>query len=153
MEISTARETLEFSGIIQRYVADPESVYNTWFVSGDERLKAFRSIRRGVKATVDAIADNSFPNDFKGSPLEIVLTAITEQMQVFAGTAHLFCWKPKLRILDIYESAENKKKLGQFVATCLAATREEQFLAEMHRIAAKNINGRATLQHGDGQRL
>lgn len=141
MEASTARETPEFSGIIQRYVTDPDSVYNTWFVSGDERLKAFRSIRRGVKSTVDAIADNSFPNDFKGSPLEVVLTAITEQKQVFAGAAHPFYWKPKLRIPDIYESAENKKKFGQFLAACLAATREEQVLAEMHRISAANIKG------------
>jgi type II restriction enzyme len=34
-------------------------------------------------------------NDFKGSPLEVVLAAITEQKQVFESAAHLFYWKPK----------------------------------------------------------
>jgi type II restriction enzyme len=84
--------------LINRYKDDAESVYKTWFVNGAERMKAFRAIRRGVKDTVDAIAAGTFGNDFKGSPLEFVLTAITEQKQVFEGAAHPFYWKPKLRI-------------------------------------------------------
>ena len=32
---------------INRYKADPESVYATWFINGAERMKAFRAIRRG----------------------------------------------------------------------------------------------------------
>ncbi|HWI94172.1 MAG TPA: hypothetical protein VNT20_23025 [Flavisolibacter sp.] len=36
-----------FSPIIQQYKADKESVYNTWFINNEERLRAFRSIRRG----------------------------------------------------------------------------------------------------------
>lgn len=39
--------------LIERYKSDPESVYNTWFVGGEERMKAFRAIRRGVRDTVD----------------------------------------------------------------------------------------------------
>jgi type II restriction enzyme len=74
--------------LIARYKADSESVYNTWFINGEERIKAFRAIRRGVRNTVDSIATGTFPNDFKGSPLEVVLTAITEQKQVFEGAAH-----------------------------------------------------------------
>jgi type II restriction enzyme len=69
--------------LINRYKADPESLYNTWFIIGEERMKAFRAIRRGVRDTVDSIAAGIFGNDFKGSPLEVVLTAITEQKQVF----------------------------------------------------------------------
>jgi type II restriction enzyme len=65
--------------LIAQYKSDPESVYNTWFVGGEERMKAFRSIRRGVRDTVDSIAVGTFGNDFKGSPLEVVLQAITEQ--------------------------------------------------------------------------
>ena len=65
--------------LIERYKSDPESVYNTWFVGGEEHMKAFRAIRRGVRDTVAAIAAGTFGNDFKGSPLEFVLTAITEQ--------------------------------------------------------------------------
>ncbi|HLB48804.1 MAG TPA: hypothetical protein VJL59_17480 [Anaerolineales bacterium] len=29
--------------LIERYKSDPESVYNTWFVGGEERMKAFRA--------------------------------------------------------------------------------------------------------------
>ena len=134
-------QSSDIADLITRYKSDPESVYNTWFVSGEERLKAFRSIRRGVRDTVDAIASGTFGNDFKGSPLEVVLAAITEQKQVFEGAAHPFYWKPKLRIPDIYESEENKRKFGMFLDACLNATREEQVLAEMSRLAAAQIKG------------
>ena len=127
--------------LIARYKADPESVYNTWFVSGEERMKAFRSIRRGVRDTVDAIVAGTFGNDFKGSPLEFVLTAITEQKQVFEGAAHPFYWKPKLRIPDIYENEANKQKFAAFLQACLTATREDQVLAEMSKLAAAQIKG------------
>jgi len=127
--------------LIARYKADPESVYNTWFVSGADRMKAFRSIRRGVKDVIDSIANGTFPNDFKGSPLETVLTAITEQKQVFEGAAHPFYWKPKMRIPDIYENAANKQKFGVFLHHCVNATSEEQVLAEISRLDAAQIKG------------
>ena len=127
--------------LIDWYKADPESVYNTWFVGGAARLKAFRAIRRGVRDTIDAIAAGTFGNDFKGSPLEVVLTAITEQKQVFEGAAHPFYWKPKLRIPDIYENEANKRKFGAFLEACWNATREDQILNEMSRLAAAQIKG------------
>jgi type II restriction enzyme len=129
------------SELVGRYKADPESVYNTWFVGGEQRLKAFRAIRRGVRDTIDAISAGTFGNDFKGSPLEVVLAAITEQKQVFEGAAHPFYWKPKLRIPDIYEDAENQRKFGSFLEACWNATREDQVLAEMSRLAAARIKG------------
>ena len=132
---------IELIELIERYKSDPESVYNTWFVGGAERMKAFRAIRRGVRDTVDSIAAGTFGNDFKGSSLEVVLTAITEQKQVFEGAAHPFYWKPKLRIPDIYESETNKRKFGGFLEACLNATREDQVLTEMSRIAAAQIKG------------
>ena len=134
-------ETTALVEMIGRYKSDAESVYNTWFVGAEERLKAFRAIRRGVRHTIDAIADGSFGSDFKGSPLEVVLAAITEQKQVFAGAAHPFYWKPKLRIPDIYENQENKRRFGAFLEACLSATREEQVLAEMSRLASPPIKG------------
>ena len=76
----------------QAYKTDPESVYNTWFISNEERLKAFRSIRRGVGTVVEDIKHGRFPNDFKGSSLEFVLGCIAEQKQVFEGAAHPFYW-------------------------------------------------------------
>ena len=129
------------SNLISRYKSDPESVYNTWFVGGEERMKAFRAIRRGVRDTVDSIVAGTFGNDFKGSPLEVVLNAITEQKQVFEGAAHPFFWKPKLRIPDIYENENNKRTFAAFLEACLNATREEQILAEMSRLSAAQIKG------------
>lgn len=129
------------SELICRYKSDSESVYNTWFVSGEERMKAFRAIRRGVRDTVDSIAAGKFGVDFKGSPLEVVLTAITEQKQVFEGAAHPFYWKPKLRIPDIYENETNKQKFGAFLQACLTAMKEEHVLAEMSRLVTAKIKG------------
>ena len=77
--------TEDLGEIVKRYRSDPESVYNTWFIRSPERLKAFRSIRRGVMEVVKAIREESFGADFKGSPLETVLQSITEQKQVFEG--------------------------------------------------------------------
>ncbi|WP_371763411.1 hypothetical protein [Massilia sp.] len=130
-----------FTDLIQQYKQDAESVYNTWFIGSEDRMKAFRSIRRGVADTVQAISNNSFGNDFRGSPLEDVLCAITEQKQMFEGAAHPFYWKPKLRIPDIYENEANQRKFGSFLSACLNATREEQLFAEMSRLAEAGIKG------------
>jgi type II restriction enzyme len=134
-------DTPSLSEVISRYKTDPESVYNTWFVSSSERMKAFRAIRRGVKDVIDNIAGGKFPSDFKGSSLETVLTAITEQKQIFEGAAHPFYWKPKLRIPDIYESATNKQKFGTFLHNCMNAATEEQVLAEISLLDSAKIKG------------
>jgi type II restriction enzyme len=127
--------------LIQQYKADQESVYNTWFINNEERLKAFRSIRRGVMQVVDDIKNGRFPNDFKGSSLEFVLSCITEQKQVFEGAAHPFYWKPKLRIPDIYESGANKVAFGQFLENCVNAKTEEQILREIIKLDSLKIKG------------
>ncbi|WP_018343981.1 hypothetical protein [Cytophaga aurantiaca] len=127
--------------ILKEYKADNESVYNTWFINNDERLKAFRSIRRGVIQVVQAIKENRFGNDFKGSPLEFILTCITEQKQIFEGAAHPFYWKPKLRIPDIYENEINKTFFGQFLENCLLATTEDQILNEIIKLDQLKIKG------------
>src|SRR3990172_8594917 len=127
--------------LVDQYKSDSESVYNTWFIGGQERMKAFRAIRQGVRDAVDSIAAGTFGNDFKGSPLEVVLTTITEQKQIFEGAAHPFFWKPKLRIPDIYENESNKRKFGAFLESCLNATREDQILTAMSRLAAMQIKG------------
>src|SRR5512147_936075 len=123
------------NNLIAQYKSDPESVYNTWFVGGEARMKAFRAIRRGVRDAVDSIAAGTFGSDFKGSPLEVVLNAITEQKQVFEGAAHPFYWKPKLRIPDIYENAANQRAFGACLSDCLNATREDQVLGAISRLA------------------
>lgn len=127
--------------IINQYKDDKESVYNTWFINNEERLKAFRSIRRGVLQVIDDIKNKRFGNDFKGTSLEFVLSCITEQKQVFEGASHPFYWKPKLRIPDIYENAANKVAFGQFLENCIIAKNEEQLIKEIQKLDAIKIKG------------
>ncbi len=127
--------------IIRQYKENPDLVYNTWFINNEERLKAFRSIRRGVIQIINDIKGGTFPNDFKGSSLEFVLTCITEQKQVFEGAAHPFYWKPKLRIPDIYENQDNKRHFGQFLENCLNASNENTLLKEIIKLDEKKIKG------------
>lgn len=127
--------------IVERYKQDTESVYSTWFIGSEDRLKAFRSIRRGVAVVVDDIKHGRFPNDFKGSSLEFVLTCISEQKQVFEGAAHPFYWKPKLRIPDIYENEANKRAFGEFLYACLGTVEARSIEREVLRLAARGIKG------------
>lgn len=127
--------------IVNQYKVDSESVYNTWFIHNETRMKAFRSIRRGVIDIINSIKTNSFGNDFKGSPLEFVLKCITEQKQVFEGAAHPFYWKPKLRIPDIYENEENKIIFGQFLESCLSANSVDKLIKEIIKLDSYKIKG------------
>jgi type II restriction enzyme len=129
------------SQIISQYKSDNQSVFNTWFINNEDRLKAFRSIRRGVMQVVDDIKNKKFPNDFKGSSLEFVLSCITEQKQVFEGASHPFYWKPKLRIPDIYENESNKQAFGQFLENCLNAKTEDQLIKEIIKLDSYKIKG------------
>lgn len=130
-----------FDQIIKQYKDDTQSVFNTWFMDNDQRLKAFRTIRRGINQVVEDIKGNSFPNDFRGSSLEFVLNCIAEQKQIFVGVAHPFYWKPKLRIPDIYENQNNKKAFGQFLENCLNAKTEDQLIKEIVRLDTLKIKG------------
>ena len=48
--------------LILKFKMDSESVYNTWFIYNNMRMKAFRSIRRGVIDTIRSIKDETFRN-------------------------------------------------------------------------------------------
>lgn len=134
--------TEKFEQLIKIYKANSGSVYNTWFINNDDRLKAFRSIRRGVQQVITDIKENKFPNDFKGSSLEFVLSCIAEQKQVFVGVAHPFYWKPKLRIPDIYENEQNKRAFGQFLENCFDYnTREDTIIKEIIKLDNLKIKG------------
>ncbi len=134
-------DTPRTATFVERYKNDAESVYNTWFVNNDARLKAFGAIRRGVKAVVKDIEAGTFPNDFKGSSLEFVLHAIIEQKQVFEGAAHAFFWKPKMRIPDIYENEVNKRAFGQFLRVCLGTMDERRLLGAIAELEGYKIKG------------
>ncbi len=127
--------------LITEYKNNPDLVYQTWFVNNDDRLKAFRSIKKGVAQVVSDIKNDKFPNDIKDSSLEFVLKCITEQKEVFKGAKHPFDWKPRMRIPDIYENQENKKYFGQFLESCLNTNNEEKLIKEIIRLDGKNIKG------------
>lgn len=130
--------------LLTAYKNDPESVYQTWFLNNEDRLKAFRSIRKSLSKVIAEIEGGTFGNDFKGSSLETVITVITaisEQKQIFEGAAHAFFWKPKLRIPDIYEHEGNKRAFGRFLKACLETTQEEKILSEIEKLDALKIKG------------
>ena len=97
--------------LIFRWREDPGGAYRTWFL-WEERLKNFRSIRRGLMTVVQEIEAGTFGNAYRGSSLEVVVKSVAEQRQVFKGADHAFLWKPRLWIPDIYESPENQRAFG-----------------------------------------
>ena len=126
--------------LISRWREDPNATYQSWFL-WPERLKNFRSIRRGLQQVIAEIETNTFGTAYRGSSLETVVKSIAEQRQIFKGADHPFLWKPKLRIPDIYESRENQVAFGSFLSTCMCCNAEAQLLAAIHRLDEKNIKG------------
>ena len=123
------------------YHNDHESVYHIWFINNGDRLKAFRTIKTGLSDVIASIEHGAFGNDFKGSSLEPIITAISEQKQIFSGAAHAFYWKPKLRIPDIYENKGNQLAFGRFLKACLTASNESQIIQEIMKLDQLKIKG------------
>ena len=126
--------------LLERWRADAGATYQTWFL-WEERIKNFRSIRRGLQQVVSEIAAGKFGNAYRGSSLETVVHSIAEQRQIFRGADHAWLWKPKLRIPDIYESAENQRAFGRFLDTCVCCQTEEQLLDAVRRLEQQGIKG------------
>jgi type II restriction enzyme len=126
--------------LITRWRDDLGGTYRTWFL-WEERLKNFRSIRRGIEKVVAEIEAGTFGNVYKGSSLEAAVRAIAEQRQIFKGADHAFLWKPKLRIPDIYENRENQIAFGRFLSACICCGGYEALLAEIRRLAERRIKG------------
>lgn len=125
---------------IERWRADPAATYRSWFL-WDQRIKNFRSIRRGIEQVVAEIERGTFGVAYRGSSLETVVHSIAEQRQIFKGADHAFLWKPKLRIPDIYESPENQRAFGQLLDRCCGCNEEAEILAAIHAIDARAIKG------------
>ena len=126
--------------LMTRWRDDPGATYRTWFL-WEERLKNFRSIRRGLAEVVAEIEAGTFGNLYKGSSLETVVGSIAEQRQIFKGADHAFLWKPKLRIPDIYESRENQQAFGRFLQTCSCCNTEDAVLAAIRTLDECRIKG------------
>ncbi|MBI0535204.1 type II restriction endonuclease [Roseomonas sp. KE2513] len=128
------------NALLTRWRGDPGSTYRSWFL-WEERVKNFRSIRRGIQQVVAEIKGGTFGVAYRGSSLETVVHSIAEQRQIFKGADHAFLWKPKLRIPDIYESAENQRAFGRLLDTCVCCTTEQQVIAAIRGIDSKAIKG------------
>jgi len=126
--------------LIRRWREDPNGTYRSWFL-WEERLKNFRSIRRGLEVVVAEIDAGTFGNVYKGSSLETVVGSIAEQRQIFKGADHAFLWKPKLRIPDIYEHPDNQRAFGRFLHTCACCDGEAQVMAAIQQLDAKGVKG------------
>jgi type II restriction enzyme len=126
--------------LLGRWKTDPRGAYKSWFL-WEDRLKNFRSIRRGVQQVAAEIQAGQFGVAYRGSSLETVVHSIAEQRQVFKGADHAFLWKPKLRIPDIYEHPGNQRAFGQLLDACVCCDTEAHVLEEIHRIDALKIKG------------
>lgn len=129
-----------FETLITRWKGDPGGTYRSWFL-WEERLKNFRSIRRGILEVISEIEQGSFGAAYRGSSLETVVGSIAEQRQIFKGADHAFLWKPKLRIPDIYESADNQKAFGSFLDTCVCCTGADALVAAVKKLDLLKIKG------------
>ena len=119
--------------LIERWRDDPGATYRTWFL-WEERLKNFRSIRRGIELVIKEIEEATFGCLYKGSSLETVVRSIAEQRQIFKGADHAFLWKPKLRIPDIYESRDNQVAFGRFLDACMCCSDADGVVGAIRRL-------------------
>jgi type II restriction enzyme len=126
--------------LLERWREDPSATYRSWFL-WEERLKNFRSIRRGLQIVVREIEDGTFGAQYRGSSLETVVGSIAEQRQLFKGADHAFLWKPKLRIPDIYEDRANQLAFGRFLDTCHCCTEEAGLLEAVRGLDRHEIKG------------
>ncbi|MGQ3052367.1 MAG: type II restriction endonuclease [Roseateles sp.] len=126
--------------LIGHWKSDSLSTYNSWFL-WDERLKNFRSIRRGLAQVVKDIDAGTFGSAFRGSSLETVVASVAEQRQIFKGADHAFLWKPKLRIPDIYENAANQRAFARLLHACDCCDNAEEVVEAIRRIDAHRIKG------------
>ena len=126
--------------LIGEWRRDPAATYQTWFL-WDERLKNFRSIRRGIGQVVEEIEAGQFGVAYRGSSLETIVHSVAEQRQIFKGADHAFLWKPKLRIPDIYENPANQRAFGRLLHHCSCCSTETEILTGIRTIDQLRIKG------------
>lgn len=136
--VTTKADPIEV--LITRWRGDEGATYRTWFL-WEERIKNFRSIRRGLAELVQEIEHDTFGTQYKGSSLETVVGSIAEQRQMFKGADHAWLWKPKLRIPDIYENRKNQLAFARFLHACACCDTESQVLEAIHLLDRCGIKG------------
>ena len=79
--------------LIAQWRNDPSATYQTWFL-WDERLKNFRSIRRGIGQVVEEIETGRFGVAYRGSSLETIVHSVAEQHRSSRAPTTPFCGSP-----------------------------------------------------------
>ena len=128
------------SQLIATWREDPSSAYQRWFL-WEDRIKNFRSIRRGLSQVVAEIEADTFGNQYRGSSLETVVHSIAEQRPVFKGADHAFLWKPKMRIPDIYENRPNQVAFGRLLSACACSNEDKGVIGAIRDFAAVGVKG------------
>ncbi len=126
--------------LIARWREDAGATYKSWFL-WEERIKNFRSIRRGIEQVVAEIEAGTFGVAYRGSSLETIVHSIAEQRQIFKGADHAFLWKPKLRIPDIYEHNGNQRAFGRLLNHCCDCDNAEDVISGIRTIDEVKIKG------------
>lgn len=126
--------------LMDHWKTDLHSTYNTWLL-WVERLKNFRSIRRGIGQVVRDIDAGTFGNVYRGKTLQNVVGSIAEQRQIFKGADHAFLWKSKLRIPDIYEKAVNQRAFARLLNACDCCDTAQPVVEAIQKIDALKSNG------------
>ena len=134
------QDTGSVVALLRRWRDDPGGTYRSWFL-WEERIKNFRSIRRGLQAVVQEIEAGRFGNAYRNSSLETVVAAVAEQRQIFRGADHAFLWKPKLRIPDIYENRDHQRAFGRFLDACACCDTEAGVLQAIRQLDEHRIKG------------
>ena len=138
--IETDERVQHVRRLIVRWKDDESATYRSWFL-WDERLKNFRSIRRGIGQVVNEIGQGKFGVTYRGSSLETIVHSVAEQRQIFKGADHAFLWKPKLRIPDIYESPQNQRAFGRLLDACSCCDTADEIIGHIHAIDRLKIKG------------
>ncbi len=137
---SETRTTATTRDLLAKWRDDPGGTYRTWFL-WEERLKNFRSIRRGIQRVASEIEAGTFGTQYRGTSLETVVHSVAEQRQIFKGADHAFLWKPKLRIPDIYENRDHQLAFGRFLDTCACCQGEAALVAAIQQLDQRAIKG------------
>jgi len=90
---------------------------------------------------VEEIEARTFGNVYRGSSLETIVGSIAEQRQIFKGADHAFLWKPRLRIPDIYENADNQRAFGRLLHHCSCCSTEQELVDGIEAIDRLAIKG------------
>ena len=128
--------------LIRRWPEDGDGTYQNWFL-WPERLKNFRSIRRGLEQVVSEMKSGTFGSQYRGSSLETVVKSIAEQRQIFKGLTMPFSGSRSCGFRTFMSHAKTNSLSRNFWTPARAAMENNRFLrrfAAWTRAASKGLD-------------